>query len=727
MMYQQLKRPPLEGREDSFASGASNNSSLYSLGGMEQPVPSFKSFVRAVAPVPGQQKNLPPKPSGRRSSSVYNTIYQPWGPWESRASWARRRSSIAEFYLQALSNSNPNLHTSRYGISGFESGGQPPLPSQDFYFTPRKASKHAPPPPMLLEPRTYTPGPSPNEKAFSLKSPSARSSLQRPLPDMPSLSSTVTSYTEASYHTNADDLASSPPSSSPTTPRTTSWRLNVDTSVPRRNVGLDRTSLESALATPLLAHERMGNAFHIKTPPEEKAKTLGLTPGRLRLQVAKRNQNRRSPKVDRASALRSHAISDFSQDASDSSSSRSQSPSRRSSRLLSLVLDMYTSHWKGDSDEDLSLGDQPFADDYRAALNDTDAFETVVPTTEQGHAAPKPLFWEYVACPDSPLKSSKASILTYFSPTSPDTISPVLTLPPQREAEVIPPFEKVQDSAPVSIRHQFNVGHSAKCPISSVNSKTIDPAKAPQDVPPHRIKDRDLSDYELLFPSFRRALSKAETGKRKETGPQTPQPQTPRQNSSPIRSSPVRSSPIRSSPVRSSPSWTHTKPNTLFNFENMLGLRKAPSKEKPVPEFDYNKPIARPRPDANHDRRLRNALKEAKKEKAAGAEGAQEIFTAIQANGMPAEKENPFGIYNVPRPPPFSYADDDADRGRSRALAFWMGGKQRSKSQKRREDLKKIIRLVGEVERNWPLVTEMGNVGAMRPAGEGMETGDFAR
>lgn len=729
-MYQQSKRPPLQNRKDSFVSGASNNSSLYSLGGMEQPVPSFKSFVRAVAPVPGQERSAPPKPAGRRSSSVYNTIYQPWGPRESRASWARKRSSIAEFYLQALSNSNPNLHTSRYGISGFESGGHPPLPTQDFYFTPRKASKHVPPPPLLLEPRTYTPAPTLNKKSHSKKSSSTRSSLQKPTKENASLPETFTPYTEAQYHTNDDDLASSPASLSPTTPKDAAWRLNVDTSFPRRNDGPDRTSLESAFATPLLAHERMGNAFHVKTPSEEKAKALGLTPEALRLQVAKRNQNRHSPNIDRASALRSHAISDFSQEeASDSSSSRSQSLNRRSSRLLSLVLDMYTSDWKGEWGDDISFDDQPFADDYQAALNDPNAFETVVPASEQSRAAPKPLFWEHVASPNSPVKSSKASILSHFSPTSPDTISHAMTLPPpQKEIGIIPPtppFKEVQQSAPVSIRHQFNVAHSAKSSVSSSNSRPVTPSNAPKDVPPHRIKDRDLSDYELLFPSFRKAISKIETGKRKDPRPQTPRPQTPRQDSPPIRSSPIRSSPIRSSPNRSSPSKAHAK----FNFENMLGLRKAPSKEKPAAEFDYNKPIARQRADSNHDRKLRNALKEAKKEKAAGVKGAQEIFTAIQANGMPAEKENPFGIYNVPPPPAFAYAEGDAERGRTKALGFGIGmpGKQRSKSQKRREDLKKRIRHVGETDPNWPLVSGLGNIGAMSPAGEGSGTRDFAR
>lgn len=144
----------------------------------------------------------------------------------------------------------------------------------------------------------------------------------------------------------------------------------------------------------------------------------------------------------------------------------------------------------------------------------------------------------------------------------------------------------------------------------------------------------------------------------------------------------------------------------LINAKNLLHFNRsdAPKPAAP-PAFDYNRPIHRSSPSTDHSKQIRRALEEARKERQVGHEGSADIVSAIRTMGMPPEKEDPFGIYSNPGPglPPPSLADggnDSQERGRTR---FHLGhmridSKARSKSQERRDSIKKRIRVVSEVD-----------------------------
>lgn len=120
------------------------------------------------------------------------------------------------------------------------------------------------------------------------------------------------------------------------------------------------------------------------------------------------------------------------------------------------------------------------------------------------------------------------------------------------------------------------------------------------------------------------------------------------------------------------------------------------------PAFDYSRPIPRPPPHPERHAQIQAALDKAKEEMAEGVEGARKVFEAIAQKGSPAEKEHPFGLgLHLPRTEQETRRKDGerVERGgRGRFLATMGSSVHRSKSQKRREELKSRIRLVGEID-----------------------------
>lgn len=615
---------------------------------MEQPVPSFKSFVRGVAPVPSpqQQRPLPPPPipvekikKPVRSSSIYSTF-----PNGARASkWQRKRSSIPEFYLQPLSLNHSDGTVSRPRSLDGELYSSPPLSPNAFYFTPQKASKTKPP--LLLEAKTYIPPPIPRRKPSISPISPHRSSIRTSQTLTPPLPPIITPHTEALYNMTAEAMAISPVSS-------ISFAFTEDEA-------LDQSPL-------FLPYEHMDYGFD-RAPSSYEVSDLGygnetrdIHDG---LEVTQQRIRNLVPVVDRASALSSHAIVEL--DKSVSPMTTTAPPSGRSSRLLSLVLDMYASNWTSASEEEWAEREREFAGEYLAGYQDHDS-------DEDGPLSPLPL------SPQRKNSNGMTSIpkALFSEPPTPPAKSPLRAQKPSISASRQQQTEDLHFES--SLRHQFNHGHTPKHSIS--NPLSAHPPSPIVDMAPHRMQSRDLSNYERIFPNMGRSAS-TENGKREA-------PKIPRHNSlprapppsraSPFRSSPMRSSPARSSPSRSSPSRAAKHPSAkkgANTLESLLSFGRAASKEQEEPEgFNYNRPLVR-RP------------KQPQPQESEGRAGLLELVDAIKGKPMPAEKHDPFGIYSMPEDP---VAPAPAEK-RGRRFGVGVGGKMRSKSQKRRDDLKKKI------------------------------------
>lgn len=155
----QLRRPP---------AALSPSSSSLSLNGFERSAPSFQSFIRRI-PTPNQEKPLPPVPtvetpetspiSIRRTSSIYSRTVSQYAP--TPESWREEEYLVPTFFLQP---SVYSLSTPELSVESASKSNVPPRPCAPLITSPspspsRTSTPSPPPDRVWQEPLLPTPPP----------------------------------------------------------------------------------------------------------------------------------------------------------------------------------------------------------------------------------------------------------------------------------------------------------------------------------------------------------------------------------------------------------------------------------------------------------------------------------------------------------------------------------------------------------------------------------------
>jgi hypothetical protein len=154
----QLRRPP---------AALNHSSSSLSSSGFERSAPSFQSFIRKT-PTPNQEKPLPPIPrieafespriSARRTSSIYSRTVSQYAP--TPESWRDEEHLMPTFFLQP---SVYSLSTPELTLGGTPQSAIPPRPCAPLITSPSpspsRTSTPSPPPDRFWQERLLPPSP----------------------------------------------------------------------------------------------------------------------------------------------------------------------------------------------------------------------------------------------------------------------------------------------------------------------------------------------------------------------------------------------------------------------------------------------------------------------------------------------------------------------------------------------------------------------------------------